>query len=427
MKRRSENAETATISLLHASFRRHFDHDFDHEPTLYRAPGRVNLIGEHTDYNAGFVMPVAISRYTYAAVRPRGEGRLRVHSTNFGETIELPRDPAATCRELPAHARHWSDYVWGVAQSLRAHGLPLAGADLLVHGDLPLGAGLSSSAALEVSSALALTMSVGAKLEPLRLVRLCQCAEDQYVGMRCGIMDQFAAVFGREGYALCLDCRSLAYRPVPLDTCPAPGTRAVPARLVICNTMVRHHLAASEYNLRREQCERAVALLAASRPEVHTLRDVTLEDLGAARAQLGELLYRRCRHVVSENERVTAGAVALEAGDYDAFGRLMAESHRSLANDYQVSCEELDLLVRLASELEGVYGGRMTGGGFGGCTVNLVRADSVERFRAAIAERYQQATGQRPETYVCASADGAACFSIEHRSGRQSWQRVDPA
>ena len=317
--------------------------------------------------------------------------------------------------------------MWGVAQSLQAHGLALPGADLLIHSEVPLGAGLSSSAALEMASALALSGSIGAALDPLTLARLCQRAENECVGTRCGIMDQFAAAFGRQGYALCLDCRSLAYRPVPLDVRVRGGTNRAPARLVICNSMIRHRLAAGEYSLRREQCERAAAVLGGALPRVHTLRDVTPDDLERVRAPLGELLHRRSRHVVTENERVAAAAVALEAGDHVGFGRLMVESHRSLASDYEVSCDELDLLVRLALELDGVYGARMTGGGFGGCTVNLVRAEVVERFRVTIAERYEQATGQRPETYVCPSADGAAYFSSEPSSGSQSWQRVSPA
>jgi len=423
VRRRGRKEEATSLAILRASFRQHFDG----EPALYRAPGRVNLIGEHTDYNAGYVMPVAIGFYTYVAARARVDGRLRVHSTRFGETIELPCTEGVARLPRLENALHWSEYVWGVAQSLQAHGLALPGADLLIHSEVPLGAGLSSSAALEMASALALSGSIGAALDPLTLARLCQRAENECVGTRCGIMDQFAAAFGRQGYALCLDCRSLAYRPVPLDVRVRGGTNRAPARLVICNSMIRHRLAAGEYSLRREQCERAAAVLGGALPRVHTLRDVTPDDLERVRAPLGELLHRRSRHVVTENERVAAAAVALEAGDHVGFGRLMVESHRSLASDYEVSCDELDLLVRLALELDGVYGARMTGGGFGGCTVNLVRAEVVERFRVTIAERYEQATGQRPETYVCPSADGAAYFSSEPSSGSQSWQRVSPA
>jgi galactokinase len=420
VNRRGKNPDMATSTALRASFRRYFDE----EPALYRAPGRVNLIGEHTDYNCGYVMPVAIGFYTYVAVRPRIDGKVRVHSTNFQETVELP--PADAPAGVASPGQRWSDYVWGVVQSLKTHGIDLPGADLLIHGEVPLGAGLSSSASLEVATTLALASMVGCELDPLTLAQLGQQAENDFVGIRCGIMDQFAAAFGRQGYALCLDCRSLAYRPVPLDVRATIGARGAP-RLVVCNTMVKHQLAASEYNLRRAQCERGVAELARTLPHVRTLRDATPADLERAREGLDKLIYRRCRHVVTENERVVAASVALEACDYQGVGELMAESHRSLREDYEVSCEELDLLVRLAQDIDGVYGARMTGGGFGGCTVNLLREDAVEKFSALIAARYQQASGARPEIYVCQSADGASQLAPEQFNRWQPWQRVSPA
>jgi galactokinase len=412
---------SVSLAVLRANFRRHFGG----EPAVCRAPGRVNLIGEHTDYNAGYVMPVAIGFYTYAAVRARNDGRLRVHSTNFDETVELPlAAPPESVK--PGIGQRWSDYVWGVAQCLLAHGVALPGADLLIHGEVPLGAGLSSSAALEVAAGLALAQGVGRWLDPLSLALLCQRAENEFVGTRCGIMDPFTAAFGREGYALCLDCRSLAYRPVPLDMRPLPNAAAAPVRLVICNTMIRHRHAAGEYNKRREECERGVAALARLLPRVQSLRDVTLDDLLGARAELDEVIFRRCRHVVTENARVLAAAIALEDRDFQRFGELMRDSHASLSQDYEVSCDELDLLVRLAAEFEGVYGARMTGGGFGGCTVNLVHETAVERFRLFMAERYRQATGHRPEIYVCNSADGASHLLDPSGKGH-SWQRISPA
>jgi galactokinase len=411
----------AMLAALRAGFLRHFG---DQPAAVCRAPGRVNLIGEHTDYNAGFVMPVAIDCYTYAAARARTDGRLRVHSSHFDETAE--RRLATEPRDVePGAERHWSDYLWGVAQCLVAHGVALPGADLLIHGEVPIGAGLSSSAALEMAAALALTQSAGCSLDPLTLARLCQRAENEFVGSRCGIMDQFTAAFGREGYALWLDCRSLACRLLPLEADRVPDPAAASPRLVICNTMVRHQLAAGEYNTRREECERGVAALSRLMPHVQSLRDVTPDELQGARPRLDEVVFRRCRHVVTENARVAAAAIALEDRDFPRLGELMRESHSSLRQDYEVSCQELDLMVRLALEFDGVYGARMTGGGFGGCTVNLVPMEAVERFRLFMGERYSHSTGHRPEIYVCNSAEGAAWW-VGARGKGQSWQRISP-
>jgi galactokinase len=368
------------------------------EPRIFRAPGRVNLIGEHTDYNAGFVMPAAIKFFTSVAIAPRSDRQLRVRSVNFAENCEIELPGPLAAQERTGQSSHWIDYIAGVAWALQEHGIRIGGADMLIHGDVPLGAGLSSSAALEVAVALALTHIAGQNIEGLQLAKLCQRAENQYVGMRCGIMDQFASVHGRAGHAILLDCRSLEHRFLSLQS----------AQLVICNTMVRHRLAGSEYNRRREQCEQGVQALAKKIPGILALRDVSAELLRSHEATLDELIYRRCRHVVTENERVIAAADALEAGDLPVFGRLMRESHRSLRDDYEVSCDELDLMVRLAESIDGVYGARMTGGGFGGCTVNLVHIDRVAQFRTQLAADYTRATGRRPEIYVCEAADGAA-------------------
>jgi galactokinase len=388
------------------ALRSEFIERFAAAPRLYRAPGRVNLIGEHTDYNAGFVMPVAIQFDTTVAIAARPDRVLRVRSTNFGETIEAPLPPRGAARRR-GDGNHWADYVFGVAWALQERGIDIPGADLLLTGEVPLGSGLSSSASLEVAVALALSCVGGAPpLDGITLATICQRAENDYVGMRCGIMDQFAAACGRAGHALWIDCRSLEHRLLPLD--PAPAAAVAPIRLVICNSMVRHRLAGGEYNRRRAECEEGVRALARAVPAVRSLRDVSSPLLVAHEARLDPVIFRRCRHVVTENERVTASAAALRAGNLPRFGQLMWDSHRSLRDDYQVSCDELDLLVRLAGTADGVYGARMTGGGFGGCTVNLVRADSVARFRASIAERYAAATGHRPEIYVCEAADGAA-------------------
>lgn len=362
-------------------------------PRLFRAPGRVNLIGEHTDYNDGFVMPVAIDLACWVAIAPRDDRRLVVRSHNLQETVELDLDEAH-----PRPRKSWTDYVQGVAVVLKQSGRRLRGANMLIQSEVPIGSGLSSSAAIEVATGLALLSNSGEPMKKLDLARACQRAENEFVGARCGIMDQFAACFGQPGHALLLDCRSLESRPLPL---PAE------VALVICDSGVRHELAGGEYNTRRAQCESGVRVLARHRPQIHALRDATMEDLERDSKELDEVVYRRCRHVVTENARVLQAAEALEKRDLRNFGRLMAESHRSLREDYEVSCAELDLLEELAGHSAGVYGARMTGGGFGGCTINLVEREQVEEFRRSVSVGYQQATGRLPKVYVCEAAAGA--------------------
>jgi galactokinase len=363
------------------------------EARIYRAPGRVNLIGEHTDYNDGFVMPAAIDFSTWVAIAPRNDRRLAIYSQNFSESIEFDLDEAD-----PHALGHWSDYVRGVAVMLERSGYRLQGAAMLINGEVPIGSGLSSSAAIEVASGLALVGNSHLTVDRLALAKLCQRAENEFVGMRCGIMDQFISCFGHAGQALMLDCRSLEYRLLPLPP---------DLRLVICNTMVKHELAAGQYNARRAECEAGVRHLASALPNVRALRDVTMADLQQYGSDLPEVIYKRCRHVISENARVIEAAAALDRRDLVAFGQLMAESHRSLRDDYEVSCAELDIMVELAGQVEGVYGARMTGGGFGGCTVNLVKDDSVADFQPSVALGYQQATGITPDIYVCVAAEGA--------------------
>jgi galactokinase len=281
---------------------------------------------------------------------------------------------------------------------IQAMGHKLHGASLMVESDVPLGSGLSSSAALEVSTALAIASVSGITLDPLTVAKLSQRAEHEYAGTHCGIMDQFIAAFGRAEHALMLDCRSLAYELLPL----APDVR-----LVVCNTMVKHELAGGEYNKRRADCEAGVKALQKHLPSITALRDVTIEELERYKDELPERVYRRCRHVVTEDQRVMDSAVALKAGDLSRFGELMYASHNSLRDDYEVTCDELVLMVNLASKIDGVYGARMTGGGFGGCTVNLVKADAAEYFQKTIASEYEAKTGKKPAVYICSAADGA--------------------
>jgi galactokinase len=362
------------------------------EPQFVRAPGRVNLIGEHTDYNEGFVLPAAIQLHTTVGIAPRADQRLVLFSENYSEQMELDLE------QLPAvPRRHWSDYVVGVARKLGERGVQVRGASLLLDGDVPQGAGLSSSASLEVAVCQAFLQVADEKMEGAEMARLCQRAENEFVGARCGIMDQFVSVHGRKDHALLLDCRSLAYRPQPI-----PGE----VRLVICNTMVRHSLAGGEYNQRRRECEMAAEFFSGVVPGVKALRDVSLRDFEEHGAALPETVGKRCRHVITENARVIEAADALARQDVARFGQLMRESHASLRDDFQVSCRELDVMVELAGQIEGVYGARMTGGGFGGCTINVVRSDRVEAFETKVSEGYEEATGQRPEIYVCTAADG---------------------
>ncbi len=363
------------------------------EPQVFRAPGRVNLIGEHTDYNGGFVMPAAIEFYTWVAVGRRADRILSVYSEQFDETVKFPLDGLAG-----PPRKHWSDYVRGVAAVLQAAGQELHGANLMISSDVPLGAGLSSSAAIEVSSALAIASISGIELPSLDMARLCQRAEHEYAGTHCGIMDQFISIFGQAAHALMLDCRSLDYLLLPLPE---------DVRVVICNTQVKHELAGGEYNRRRADCEAGVACLRQHDSNITALRDVTPDFLKEHKAELSGVVYRRCRHVVSENQRVLAAAAALKSSDMHRFGELMYASHASLRDDYQVSCAELDMLVEIASGLDGVYGARMTGGGFGGCTVNMVNADAMSDFRAQVSQLYQAKTGKMPSIYVCSAAKGA--------------------
>ena len=343
-------------------------------------------------------MPAAIDFSVYASITPREDRRLQIHSTNFEDAIEVDLDDAT----LEAR-HHWSDYPIGVAVMLERAGHRLRGARLDIRSEVPMGSGLSSSAAVEVAAACALLASSGIAVDRKELALICQQAENEFVGARVGIMDQFVALFGEAQRALLLDCRSLEYKLLPL---PAR------VRLVVCNTMVKHELASSAYNERRAQCEAGVQHLAQFLPHVTALRDVTFEQLEQFGRDLPEVVYRRCRHVITENARVLAAGEALQTGELDRFGQLMAESHRSLRDDYEVSAPELDLMVELASKVEGVYGARMTGGGFGGCTINLVDVDHVEGFQRVVAEGYEQGTSLEPQIYICEASKGAEQIGI---------------
>jgi len=371
----------------------------------FRAPGRVNLIGEHTDYNDGFVLPAAIEYYSRVGVAARPDRKLVLHSETYGETFEVDLDdPRPTAR------KRWTDYPQGVAVILERSGKRLRGANLLIEGNVPIGAGLSSSAALEVSVALALLANSDIAVDRVEVAKLCQRAENEFVGARCGIMDQFASSCGARDRALLLDCRSLELRLLPID----PSVS-----LVACNTMVKHEVAHSEYNTRRAECEEGVRLLSAFLPNIRALRDVSRSDLEKYRTALPEVIYRRCQHIVTENARVLDAAAALEAGNLERFGELMGESHVSMRDDFEISCHELDIMVDMAVNMDGVLGARMTGGGFGGCTINLVRSGAVKKFAGDIAGCYERVIGPHPEIYVSRPAEGAGEFSMTPRETQQ--------
>lgn len=363
------------------------------EARVFSAPGRVNLIGEHTDYNDGFVLPMALDLRTQVAGVRRDDAVVRCRSTRFPGTIEFRLD------EPISRTGDWGDLVRGIAACLLRDEYQLHGAELLIESDVPVGAGLSSSAAVEVASGYALLKLAGEPIDPVDLALAAQRAEQEFAGTQCGIMDQYVAALGIAKHALLIDCRSLEYRAVPMDL---DG-----ARVVVCNSMVRHELASGEYNQRRAECEEGVRRLSGYLPEITALRDVGIEEFDLYGASLPPTILRRCNHVITENARTLEAVTALERQDLATFGRLMFASHASLRDDYQVSCPELDLLVELASGCEGVYGARMTGGGFGGATVNLVRDDAVPAFIDSISSAYRDRTGTLPECFVCLPGEGA--------------------
>lgn len=381
---------TADPQILQTEFLKRFGG----EPREFCAPGRVNLIGEHTDYNGGFVLPMAIEYQTTVAAAARDDRIIRVYSLNLNEEHEIDLD--APTRRLRGS---WVDFVEGVARILERRTVTLRGADLLVSSSVPTGAGLSSSAALEVSVGLALAEISGQTIDKVQLALVGQAAEHEFVGANVGIMDQYISALGERGHALLIDCRSLEAEQVPLDT----ENQAI----VICNSNVKHELAASEYNLRRAECERGVEILREFLSGISQLRDVGFEDFQRYADRLPEVIRMRCRHVITENERTLQAAVSLKKNDFAEFGRLMWLSHASLRDDYQVSCNELDVLVEIAENCGFVLGARMTGGGFGGSTVNLVPRAQVPEFKEKISAEYKRQTNLETSVYVSGAADGA--------------------
>ncbi|MEN9577954.1 MAG: hypothetical protein RJA70_963 [Pseudomonadota bacterium] len=376
--------------------RREFVLTYDGQPRTFSAPGRVNLIGEHTDYNDGFVLPIAIDRRTVVTATPRTDRLVRVKSKTIEGSYEFDLDaPSQGQRGL------WIDYVEGTAQALIGSGFQLRGLDLLIDSDVPAGAGLSASAALEMSVGFAFAV-LGGKPDPdkVKLALAGQTAEHKYVGTLCGIMDQYICALGREDHALLIDCRTLQPKFVPLEL---KG-----AQIVVCDTRVKHQLASSEYNQRREECEKGVQLLGKHLPGLTSLRDVSRSDFERFESELPEPVRSRCRHVVTENERTLAAAAALADGDLGLFGTLMRASHESLRKDYEVSCKELDAVVDASLGLPGVYGARMTGGGFGGCVIALVESDSIPSVSAALNRDFAERFGHELSIFATRACAGVS-------------------
>ena len=362
------------------------------QPMFYSAPGRVNLIGEHTDYNEGFVLPGAVDKNIYMAIAKNDDRKLNVFANQFNEQKEVSLDALKP-------VEGWFTYLAGMMFHLQKSGNSIGGVDVIIDGNVPVGAGMSSSAAICSVFGFALNELYCLELDRMQLALIGQKTEHSFAGVKCGIMDQFASLHGKAGFVMKLDCRSLDYEYIPFHF---PDYK-----IVLVNSMVSHALASSEYNLRRQQCEEGVRILSQSLPGIKSLRDVTLEDLESKREQLSAEVYKKCHYVLSENKRLLQGCVFLSKGDIQSFGKLMYASHEGLSKEYDVSCEELDYLVETAKQQKGVAGARMMGGGFGGCSINLVKTEFVEGFTEGMKAAYQKRFNKEPEIYITQIENGA--------------------
>jgi galactokinase len=370
---------------------------FHEQPLLVRSPGRVNLIGEHTDYNLGFVLPAAIDKAIYFAITPRNDTICNIVAFDMNDECRFTID------DLQHSPKNWPNYLMGVVdQFMKAH-YKIQGFNCVFGGDIPIGAGLSSSAALEAGLAFALNEMYHLKIDKLSLVKLAQWAENDFVGVRCGIMDQYINIFGQPNKVLRIDCRSLEYTYYPFHH---PNVS-----IVLFDSCVSHSLASSEYNRRREECAEGVATIKRSFPQVESLRDVSPDMVAACKTKMDPIIYRRCKYVVEENDRVLNACKALEQGDLKSFGSFLNQSHEGLSRDYEVSCKELDFLITLVKNMPQVYGSRMMGGGFGGCTINLIENNGIEEVTRSVAKQYKQKFNIDLKTYITSLGSGTNIFT----------------
>ena len=376
--------------ILKENYQKHFGAE---QPRFFTAPGRINIIGEHTDYNGGFVLPGAVDKAISMAILPNG--------TKYVNLVSLDIEGATCVFEIggPQPKEQWASYFYGVIEEMRQRGATVGGFNAVFGGDVPLGAGMSSSAALEscVGTALNTLFNLGFKKE--ELAKIGQMTEHHYIGVRCGIMDQFASIFGKKGHVVRLDCRSLEYALVPFNP------KGID--IVLIDTMVKHTLASSEYNVRRAQCEEGVAVIKKYRPEVELLRDVTLEELESHRAEIDPVSFKRCAFVINENKRLMAACAAMEKDDFVEVGKQIYAAHEGLSKEYGVSCEELDFIVGIAHEHSGVLGARMMGGGFGGCVIALVKQEEAAAYIADVKKQYLARFGKDPRVIEVEISDGA--------------------
>ena len=376
-----------------------FKEIYNEEPYLFRSPGRVNLIGEHTDYNMGFVLPAAIDKSIYISITGRDDDKCKIHALDMDDYYECSLD------NLEKSEKRWPDYLLGVVDQLNKEGHKIKGFNCVFGGDIPIGAGLSSSAALEAGLAYALNHIYNLGIDKLSLVKIAQRAENEFVGVRCGIMDQYINIFGKRGNVLRIDCRSLEKDYFPFDY--------ENISIVLFDTKVSHSLASSEYNLRRKECSSGVKIIRQAYPEVESLRDVSSDMLDEFKTQMDPVIYKRCKYVVEEDSRLLKACDALSVHDLNKFGTLMYKTHDGLSNDYEVSCKELDYLVEILKDNENVFGSRMMGGGFGGCTINLIEKKSVEKISREVKEKYLKKFGIEANSYVTQISGGTNIMAVE--------------
>lgn len=370
-----------------------FTEKFSGHPTVFRSPGRINILGEHTDYNEGFVLPAAIDKNIYVAISTRMDKQVNLYACDFTEIY------CTDIENIKTAPIQWPNYILGVVDQLQKNGHVVGGFNLVIDGDIPIGAGLSSSAAVECAVAFALNETFGLNLNKMQLTLFAQKAEHVFAGVNCGIMDQFASMFGKKDHAIKLDCRSLEYEYIPIGLAGY--------KIILLNSNVKHNLASSEYNTRRKQCEEGISIIAKGHPAVKSLRDVGMGMLKHYAAGMDATVFKRCKYVIEENERLLGACDDLKQGDITALGKKMFQTHEGLQHDYEVSCKEIDFLVGFVKGNDAVAGARMMGGGFGGCSINLIKEDAVEKLVEEISTAYKKETGLTLSVYFVSIEDGA--------------------